>query len=152
MHRVHNLTGQDVRLVNPAQKAATTHHPWPHTPPPRVVTGESTFHGIKVVTTGVEGLPAREEGVILIVTPEVFAACDRSDLFTPTQPCEGGYLALQQTSPLVSRDITAVGRAMVELLRREEERHQIPADINMAYRAALVAARVALDNVCRCFW
>ena len=45
-------------------------------------------------------------------------------------------------------DITAVGRAMVELLEREEAR----TNINPAYRAALVAARVALDNVCRCFW
>ena len=158
MHRVRNLTGQDVRLVNPAQRAATTHHPWTRTPPPRVVTGKSTFHGIKVVTTWVEGLPPREEGVILIVTPEVFAACDRSDLFTPTQPCEGGWLALRQTSPLASHavttwvdvekaDIAAVGRAMVELLEREEERP----GVNLAYRAALVAARTTLDHVCRYF-
>jgi hypothetical protein len=133
MHRVRNLTGQDVRLVNPAQKSATTHNPWPHTPPPRVF---------------VEGLPAPEEGVIFIVKPEVLAACDRADLFTPTQPCVGGYLALQQTSPLASHDITVVGRAMVEILRREEERP----GINLAYRAAIVAARTTLDNVCRCFW
>ena len=147
MHRVRNLTGQDVRIVNPAQKAATTHHPWPHTPPPRVLTGIDYFHGIKVVTTWVEGLPAREEGVALIVTPEVFAASGRPDVFTPTQPCEGGYLALRQKS-VETVDITAAGRAMVERLRREEERP----GINLAYRAALVAARVALDNVCRCFW
>jgi hypothetical protein len=45
-------------------------------------------------------------------------------------------------------DITAVGRAMVELLEREEERP----GINLAYRAAVMTARVALDNLCRCFW
>jgi hypothetical protein len=112
-----------------------------------------------MVTSWVEGLPPREEGVILIVTPEVFSACDRSDLFTPTQPCEGGYLALRQTSPLASHaittwvdvenaDIAAVGRAMVELLEREEARP----GVNRAYQAALVAARVALDNLCLCFW
>ncbi len=52
------------------------------------------------------------------------------------------------TVDLGSVDITAVGRAMVKLLKREEKR---PGN-NLAYLAALVAARVALDNVCRCFW
>jgi hypothetical protein len=37
---------------------------------------------------------------------------------------------------------------MVELLEREEERP----GINLAYRAAVMTARVALDNLCRCFW
>ena len=45
-------------------------------------------------------------------------------------------------------DITAVGRAMVELLEREEKRP----GINSVYRAAVMTARVALDNLCRCFW
>ena len=45
-------------------------------------------------------------------------------------------------------DITAVGRAMVELLEREEKRP----GINSVYRAAGMTAPVALDNLCRCFW
>ena len=49
---------------------------------------------------------------------------------------------------LENADITAVGRAMVELLEREEKRP----GINSVYRAAVMTARVALDNLCRCFW
>jgi len=49
---------------------------------------------------------------------------------------------------LESVEMTVIGRHMVELLEREEERP----GINLAYRAALVAARVALDKVCRYFW
>jgi hypothetical protein len=60
----------------------------------------------------------------------------------------GGAVSSPSWLNVETADITAVGRAMVELLRREEERP----GINMAYRAALVAARTALDHVCRCFW
>ena len=49
---------------------------------------------------------------------------------------------------LENADITAVGRAMVELLKREERRP----NINSAYRAAVMTARVALENVSLCFW
>ena len=45
-------------------------------------------------------------------------------------------------------DITAVGRARVELLEREEKRP----GINSVYRAAVMTARVALENVSLCFW
>ena len=45
-------------------------------------------------------------------------------------------------------DITAVGRAMVELLEREEKRP----GIDLAYRAAGTTARVALENVSLFFW
>ena len=45
-------------------------------------------------------------------------------------------------------DITAVGRAMIALLKREERRP----NINSAYRAAVMTARVALENVSLCFW
>jgi len=133
MNSIRNLTGQDVRIVKPEHRAATTHHP-------------ERRAAARVV---IEGLPAPEAGVTLIVTPEVLAAaCGRADLVTPADPCEGGYLALRGRTPLDSHDITAVGREMVALLRQEEERP----GINLAYRAALVAARTALDNVCRCFW
>jgi hypothetical protein len=96
--KVRNLTGKDVRLVFPETKAAVTYHPWPRSKPARVVPGRSHVYGIPVfpVTVTVEGLPLPEEGVIFIVTSEVFATCDRPDVFTPGRPCDGGYLGLQQ--------------------------------------------------------